>query len=559
MKKLITVFATLVILVGLLAISPSEAEGKAANPATVVYNLYATDGYMRLADGEPLYIYGFVGGRKGEAFTYMPSYNPLTGIQAPNVTLPDAPDPTGGPVTSAEAVLGGNAQLPAPVIWATSNDVVEIRLKNLGVQAQPTAPNDPHSIHLHGLDVDAANDGVPETSIGAVPANMCVDGSTSNDCTAAGGPALGAGNVIVYMFHQTNPGTYMYHCHQEADIHVQMGMYGALVIYNPADAAATSGLGPGRGQGGTLWGFKYDKDYILLLTEIDVRQHEDEEGTYTPGSVLVRTTSDEVAEVPTSNNPLAWNPIEYTPQYWLINGLSFPNTIHLDTPGVFSYSDWLAAYPNYDAFIRGSVGTTLAPSYSFYKTPGEKVLIRMINLGFETQPMHIHGFHPKILGVDQRAWTWANKVVWGRPTPFGVGLEKNTFLIGSGETYDLLMDFGQQALSTPQYAPNVVDPETGVALTMWPGSTFGGTQTRYDPTTGQPQANTSTSFPAIPDAGIPGPDLYIGGPVVIGLEGLTQPPGVVGQLFPFHNHDDYKATNDGAYPGGMFTMLEAVP
>jgi len=28
-----------------------------------------------------------------------------------------------------------------------------------------------------------------------------------------------------------------------------------------------------------------------------------------------------------------------------------------------------------------------------------------------------------------------------------------------------------------------------------------------------------------------------------------------GQFFPFHNHDDYKATNNGVYPGGMFTML----
>ena len=43
----------------------------------------------------------------------------------------------------------------------------------------------------------------------------------------------GAGNVIVYMFSPKNAGTYMYHCHQEADIHVQMGMYGALVDLQP--------------------------------------------------------------------------------------------------------------------------------------------------------------------------------------------------------------------------------------------------------------------------------------------------------------------------------------
>ncbi len=37
----------------------------------------------------------------------------------------------------------------------------------------------------------------------------------------------------------------MYHCHQEASIHVQMGMYGALVVYNKNDPAALTGPGSG--------------------------------------------------------------------------------------------------------------------------------------------------------------------------------------------------------------------------------------------------------------------------------------------------------------------------
>jgi hypothetical protein len=48
---------------------------------------------------------------------------------------------------------------------------------------------------------------------------------------------------------------------------------------------------------------------------------------------------------------------------------------------------------------------------------------------------------------------------------------------------------------------------------------------------------------------------YIGGPIVTGAVGIPTP----GQLFPFHNHDDYKATNNGAYPGGMFTMIMPTP
>ena len=435
-------------------------------PQTVVYNLYATDGWVTLADGTQMYIYGYIGGRASENLTYLDSAGVLQITGAPT------PTPVGGPIQPAEAALAGNAQLPAPCIYARVGDVVQINFKNLGT-TNPTAPNDPHTIHLHGLDVDAANDGVPETSVAAVPAN-------------SGDP--GAGNVIVYMFSPKNPGTYMYHCHQEADIHVQMGMYGALVVYNKTDAAAMNG-GPGKGLGGELFGWKYDKDVILLLTEVDLRQHVSEE---TSG---------------------VFNPVDYQPRYWLMNGLSFPNTIHAGAPVVGgNFADWLAAHPNYDPLITGSASA------------GTKVLVRLVNLGFETQPIHWHGFHAKVIGSDQRAWYWGN-------APWGSGLEKNTVTIGSGETYELLFNLGQQK-----------------ATSTYPA----GTQTRYDPITGLLYANTQTAYPGIPADPT---NTYLTGPTVTGAIGVP----AQGQFFPMHNHDDYKATNDGVYPGGQFTMIEMLP
>jgi FtsP/CotA-like multicopper oxidase with cupredoxin domain len=413
--------------------------------------------------------------------------------------------------------LQGNAQFPAPLIYAAMGDVVEIRLKNLGTTVA-TAPNDPHSIHLHGLDVEAANDGVPETSVGAIPANLCDNGLTDlvapinciglEDPTAdppippSTGFAPGAGNVVVYMFSPKFPGTYMYHCHQEASIHVQMGMYGALVVYNRGDPAAATG--PGTGKGGTLYGWKYDKDYVLLESEIGPAQHVSEEisGDY--------------------------NPVDYQPKYWFLNGLSFPNTIHVGLPGANGWTDWIAAHPGYDPLITGSIskghpGTRI--------TNGDKVLIRMINMGYETQPMHMHGYHGKVIGSDQRAWYWANTP---GITPFGLGMEKNTLTIGSGETYEWLVDFGQQALASTYPAE---------------------TQTRYDSATNLPVPNMQTASPAIRWPADPTGDPYIAGPQVTGLVGL----GGTTQIFPFHNHDDYKATNNGVYPGGMFTALVPTP
>jgi len=485
---------SLVALLGLLVpggngVIPSQPV--AAQGTTVVYNLYATDGYVSLADGTLMYIYGFVGGRQGQTISYIDN----AGVMQTTTV----PDPTGGPVQPAEAEFLGNAQLPGPVIYANVGDVVEIRLKNLGVN-NPYAPNDPHTIHLHGVDVDAANDGVPETSVAAVPANSGVN--------------AGAGNVVVYMFTATQPGTYMYHCHQEADIHVQMGMYGALVIYNPTDPAAATG--PGQGMGGNLYGWDYDKDYIMLLTEIDMGQHLMEETAGSPA-------------------PFAFNPVMFQPQYWLINGLSFPNTVHVDTPGVFTWNNWIQAHPGYDPLIAGSVSTSSIPG----GTPGQKVLVRMINLGFQTQPMHIHGFHPKVIGADQRAWNWSNPP----GTPFDLGLEQNTFLIGSGQTYELLIDFGQQQVNST-YPSGATSP----------ASTFpGGTQSKQ--IGGAPVSNTDPAGQPIPDP-FTVPFDYIPGPVVTGLVGH---PDFVSQYFPWHNHDDYKATNNGVYPGGQFTMVRTDP
>jgi len=64
------------------------------------------------------------------------------------------------------------------------------------------------------------------------------------------------------------------------------------------------------------------------------------------------------------------------------------------------------------------------------------------------------------VGSDQRAWTGLNLP----GVPAGVGLEKNTLLIGSGEEYDLLFDFSTVAV-TSTYPQN--------------SALAGGTQSRY--------------------------------------------------------------------------------
>jgi len=534
-RRLTLVLCLSIVIIGVALVGQALA-------ANITYNLFATDGYVSLADGTVLYNYGFVGGRSTDPVVYQnsmiqpPGWVPQTvgTLFVPgalvNLPLVNWPQPFGGPspAGSLENQIRGNAQFPAPLIYSNVGDTVTINMKNLGTTS-PKAPNDPHTIHLHGLDVDAANDGVPETSLAAVPGNLLLPG---------------AGNVVVYMFTPSAEGTYMYHCHQEADIHVQMGMYGALIVYKAGDPRGNLGPGDGGGVAGIMNGQYFTKDVVMLLSEVDINQHiSEQKGRVGAGAV--------------------YNPVNYHPQYWMINGLSWPNTAHLSGGPLapFNWTNWIAAHKGYDPLIIGSVSKpivdtsvidTNSPIPPFDRTKGDKVLIHVINMGYEAQPMHMHGFHGLIFATDERKLAH----------PY----QKQTLLVGSGETYEWLVDFSQtSALAGTATAP--LYPVTGGAAGV---GVAPGTQTRYNAL--GPVSNTVIASPAIPvPLALPVlgvPFTYIGGPSVQGLWGAPPTPLTAvppantlanAQVFPFHNHDDYKATNNGVYPGGQFTALIPQP
>jgi FtsP/CotA-like multicopper oxidase with cupredoxin domain len=395
----------------------------------VVYNLYATDGYYELPDGQPLYFYGLAGGREGQDLIYQTrctpgASDPLTGMAAcagsTNVTVVGGPvAPQAGPWAGQEAQFAGNAQFPAPIIYARVGDVVEIRLKNLGPALRPSAPNNPHNIHLHALDIDTAAGALLQTSLEAVPANLCAGGTTAGpEGCGPLGPAPDAGRVIVYMFSPAHAGTYLYYCHQDTESDVQMVLFGALVIYGRDDAAAAAAMagtvaGPGQGLGGTLYGTGYDQDYVLLLGEFHL-----------PGQ----------------------QPAAALTHYWSINGLSFPQTIHVDFRSGYSFAGWLAAHPGYDPLIVANASAArTAPAGA---TPrgaavGGKVLLRVLNTGLETYTLRLGGGQGQVLGSDQRGWFWTNNV------PLGQGAATDRLEIGSGQTYDWLVDLSPSSDGSP--------------------------------------------------------------------------------------------------------------
>lgn len=163
-------------------------------------------------------------------------------------------------------------EIPGPTLTFTEGDSVEIDFWNFSQGA-------PHTIHLHGLDVNQENDGVPMLSF---VVNHMEHG--------------------YYKFKAPHPGLYLYHCHVLSPLHVQAGMYGMIVI-EPASGLNEAWLG----------GPQYDKAFNFLFSEFDMEWHVDSVMTqhHNPGQI----------------QQWAYLP-KYEPEYYLVNGVSSAGEIN---------------------------------------------------------------------------------------------------------------------------------------------------------------------------------------------------------------------------------------
>ena len=153
--------------------------------------------------------------------------------------------------------FNGDRDWAGPIIEANEGDVVNITLRS----------SMPHSMHLHGLDVDQANDGVPATSgyIANSPNNGNfgrVDGYTW------------LGRTYTYTFVAPHAGTYQYHCHVDTALHYEMGMHGTIII-RPRSGNITEAWDGGP---------TFAKEYVWQMGTFDTSWH----NTNVTGSSTVR-------------------------------------------------------------------------------------------------------------------------------------------------------------------------------------------------------------------------------------------------------------------------------
>jgi FtsP/CotA-like multicopper oxidase with cupredoxin domain len=161
-----------------------------ADPNVKCMHLAAGDGFVTMADGKPLYIFGFS-------------------------------DITGTPASQVMDVGALSANFPAPTIRLREGEQFYLNLTNVGMNIRPDL-FDPHSVHFHGFPQAApVFDGTPENSI-----------------------AVTMGSTISYYYNIVEPGTYMYHCHVEATEHMQMGMLGNLYVEPRQNQTGCTGTTP---------------------------------------------------------------------------------------------------------------------------------------------------------------------------------------------------------------------------------------------------------------------------------------------------------------------------
>ncbi len=272
------------------------------------------------------------------------------------------------------AAVRGHAQISAPILEFDEEDEIYVTLTNLGLSVRPDL-FDGHTLHWHGfVNAIPLFDGVPELSL-AVP----------------------IGRDFTYFFKPHDAGTYMYHCHFEDVEHVQMGMTGMVYVHPkqnhadlPGHPADTARYAYNDGDGTT----RYDRDFSFMLTELWSAAH------YRDAHIQVSDWTD------------------YDASFWLMNGRGYPDTFAPNSDPLVPPADPRLQFQPISSLVHCNAG--------------ERVLLRMANLGFQNHAMTADNIDLTIVAKDA-------SLLRGRG-PGGANnyIHTNSVEIGPGESRDVI-------------------------------------------------------------------------------------------------------------------------
>jgi FtsP/CotA-like multicopper oxidase with cupredoxin domain len=281
-------------------------------------------------------------------------------------------------LTAAQvAAQRGHAQISAPMLSFDEEDDIYITLTNLGLLQRPDL-FDGHTLHWHGfVNAIPLFDGVPELSL-AVP----------------------VGRDLTYFYRPHDAGTYMYHCHFEDVEHVQMGMTGMVFVRPKQNRNPVAGDPIGSkyayndGDGST----RYDREFAFMITELWSAAH------YRDAHIQVNDWTD------------------YAASFWLLNGRGYPDTLAANGDPMTTAAGRLQYQP---------ISSRIACN------AGDKVLLRLSNLGYQNHVMSVDNIDLTIVAKDA-------SLLRGRDGSVNY-LTTNSVDVGPGESRDVLFT----APSTP--------------------------------------------------------------------------------------------------------------
>ncbi|MBE7147541.1 multicopper oxidase family protein [Bacillus mycoides] len=258
-----------------------------------------------------------------------------------------------------------NGSSPGPEIRVKKGEKVKVTLKNeLSV---------PVSIHWHGYPVPNNMDGIPGVTQDAVE----------------------PGKSFTYEFEANVPGTYWYHSHQDSVNQLDRGLYGALIVEDTNE--------------------KYDKDYTLMLDEWVTDKEE------------INKQLKEMTKGPTGNKSKG---NENTKKNDDMKGMDHSgmdsdkkdssNMAGMDHGNMKMEGHDMSIY---DLFTINGKSGDLVESLKVNK--GDKVRLRLVNAGYLSHDIHVHGHDIKVIATD------------GQPINDPKVIKDKVISIAPGERYDI--------------------------------------------------------------------------------------------------------------------------
>jgi FtsP/CotA-like multicopper oxidase with cupredoxin domain len=267
-----------------------------------------------------------------------------------------------------------NGSYPGPEIRVKEGDWVLVHFTN--------RTSEFHTIHWHGITLANEMDGVPNGTQWGVGPNQ----------------------TFKYLFRAQPVGTHFYHCHNMTNLHVQAGMFGALII-EPRDPKEDL----------VRRVFPYEREYTLLLSEVDTTMVER----------LMERMLLEMGEMEKMNqSPKLMREMNGRMMGWFKDKRTFVDAVRGGyIPPYVASRAGINPAPNFNFFMIN--GKSYPMTDELMIRSGENIRVRLVGAGAQPHYMHLHGHD-----------FWQ---VCQDGAPLSAPLRLNTVPVFPGTTVDLIV------------------------------------------------------------------------------------------------------------------------